>query len=78
MGLHFDPCYVFHVMNAFDEGDAVVVDVCRYPSMFDTRPGDTHRHHVVHPPSAGASSPGDPHVKITDLDDRHVEFPRIR
>ena len=29
-------CYVFHVMNAFDDGDAVVMDVVRHPKMFDT------------------------------------------
>jgi len=28
-------CYVFHVMNAFDEAGAVVVDVVRHPRMFD-------------------------------------------
>ena len=30
-------CYVFHVMNAFDDGADVVVDVVRYPRTFDTR-----------------------------------------
>ncbi|MDP3676946.1 MAG: carotenoid oxygenase family protein [Novosphingobium sp.] len=31
-----DPCYVFHVSNAFDREDgAVVVDVCAYETMFD-------------------------------------------
>lgn len=29
-----EPCYVFHVLNAFDEGDDVVMDVCRYATMF--------------------------------------------
>jgi carotenoid cleavage dioxygenase len=28
-------CYVFHVMNAFDDGEAVVIDVVRHPKMFD-------------------------------------------
>ena len=34
-----EPCYVFHPMNAFDEpdGDGVVVDVVRHPSMFRTK-----------------------------------------
>ena len=27
-------CYVFHVMNAYDEGDQVVMDVVRHPKMF--------------------------------------------
>ncbi len=29
-----EPCYVFHVLNAFDSGDDVVLDVCRYETMF--------------------------------------------
>jgi carotenoid cleavage dioxygenase len=33
-----EPCYVFHVMNAYDEpgGKGVVLDVVRHPSMFRT------------------------------------------
>lgn len=27
------PCYVFHPMNAFDDGEAVVLDVVRYPRL---------------------------------------------
>ena len=33
-----DPCYVFHPMNAFDDGDTVVVDVPRHPTMFKQQP----------------------------------------
>lgn len=29
------PCYVFHPLNAFDDGDRVVLDVVRYDSVFD-------------------------------------------
>ena len=29
-----DPCYVFHGVNAFRDGDDVVLDVCRLTSMF--------------------------------------------
>jgi carotenoid cleavage dioxygenase len=32
-----DPCFVFHGVNAFRDGDAVVVDVCRLASVFDTQ-----------------------------------------
>ncbi|BBZ12674.1 carotenoid oxygenase family protein [Mycobacterium branderi] len=28
------PCYVFHPLNAFDDGDTVVLDVVRHPTMF--------------------------------------------
>jgi carotenoid cleavage dioxygenase len=30
-----EPCYVFHGVNAFRDGDHVVVDVCRLASIFD-------------------------------------------
>ena len=30
-----EPCYVFHPMNAYDEGDTIVLDVVRHPKMFD-------------------------------------------
>ena len=30
-----DPCYVFHGVNAYRDGDHVVLDVCRLSSMFD-------------------------------------------
>ncbi len=29
-----DPCYVFHPMNTFDDGDRVVFDAVRHPRMF--------------------------------------------
>ena len=29
-----NPCWVFHTLNAYDQGDTVVVDVVRYPQMF--------------------------------------------
>jgi carotenoid cleavage dioxygenase len=31
-----EPCYVFHPLNAYDDGDRVVVDVVRHQSMFAT------------------------------------------
>jgi carotenoid cleavage dioxygenase len=30
-----EPCYVFHPLNAFDDGDRVVLDVVRYERVFD-------------------------------------------
>jgi carotenoid cleavage dioxygenase len=32
--VEIDPCYVFHGVNAYRDGDDVVVDVCRFDSMF--------------------------------------------
>jgi carotenoid cleavage dioxygenase len=31
-----EPCYVFHPVNAYDDGDTVVLDVVRHPKMFDS------------------------------------------
>ncbi len=31
-----DPCFVFHPLGAYDEGTSVVLDVIRYPSIFDS------------------------------------------
>jgi carotenoid cleavage dioxygenase len=33
--VEIDPCYVFHGMNAWREGDDVVLDVCRMEKVFD-------------------------------------------
>jgi len=30
-----EPCFAFHVMNAFDDGHDLVIDLCRYDRMFD-------------------------------------------
>ena len=30
-----DPCYVFHPLNAYDDGDTLVVDAVRWSTMFD-------------------------------------------
>ena len=69
--------YVFHVLNAYDEGDSIVMDVVRLPVG------------VRHPSRRGASPPTtrsscggrvDPAAgKVTEeqLDDVSVEFPRI-
>jgi carotenoid cleavage dioxygenase-like enzyme len=74
-----EPCYVFHPMNAFDDpdgdGNGVVVDVVRHPSMFRTR-------HLG--PNEGVPTLERWHldghggaVKEERLDDRGQEFPRV-
>lgn len=30
-----EPCYVYHPLNSYDDGDRVVLDVIRHPRMFD-------------------------------------------
>jgi carotenoid cleavage dioxygenase len=32
--IDLEPCYVFHSLNAYEQDGSVVVDVCRYPTMF--------------------------------------------
>ncbi|MQY21695.1 carotenoid oxygenase family protein [Nocardia macrotermitis] len=69
-----EPSWVFHTLNAYDDGDEVVVDVVRYPKRFVdaqlTRGGaptlDRWRINV----RTGR-------VTDTRLDDRSQEFPRI-
>ncbi len=34
-----DPCYIFHVMNAYDEGDEVVLDASRYAKIWSKAGG---------------------------------------
>ncbi|MEL7158570.1 MAG: carotenoid oxygenase family protein, partial [Actinomycetota bacterium] len=79
--VEIEPCFVQHVVNAYDEGpDALVLDVVRYPSFlrFDHETaayapnplGVLWRYRVRFGP-AGAT------VEEGPLDDRHVELPRI-
>ena len=71
-----DPSFVFHVVNAYDDGDRTVLDVIRYDSVFDTSPGEVltrslpslHRWTV---------DPDANRVLEQRLDDLPVEFPRI-
>jgi carotenoid cleavage dioxygenase len=70
-----DPCYVFHPMNAHDEGTAVVVDVIRHPKMFAT--------HLIGPDEGAPVlerwriDPVGGKVVTQLLDDRPQEFPRV-
>lgn len=70
-----EPCYVFHPLNARDDGDTVVLDVVRHPRMFDAdRLGPNEG-----PPSLWRwtldRTTGRTHE--VQLDDRPVEFPRV-
>ncbi|SLI05311.1 lignostilbene-alpha,beta-dioxygenase-like protein [Mycobacteroides abscessus subsp. massiliense] len=68
------PCFVFHPLNAYDDGDTVVLDIVRYPSIFASGP------HLV---------PGDRTldrwtvdivrgtVSEERIDDTPQEFPRV-
>ncbi|SDJ06302.1 carotenoid cleavage dioxygenase [Frankineae bacterium MT45] len=70
-----DPCYVFHPLNAYDDGETIVLDLVRHPKMFDTD---------LRGPGEGAPSLerwvvdlDSGKVLQSRLDDRPQEFPRI-
>jgi carotenoid cleavage dioxygenase len=68
------PCWVFHTLNAYDDGDQVVVDVVRYPKRFvDARldAGGTPTLDRWRIDLASGT------VRETRLDDRTQEFPRM-
>jgi carotenoid cleavage dioxygenase len=81
------PCFVFHVLNAYDEGDEVVVQACRmkeFPAFLDFQPQQRHPSDANSP--AQASSPKlyewrfnlkTGKVKEGPLDDTDTEFPRV-
>ena len=66
-----NPCYVFHPLNAYENGDKIVIDVCR---MNDTmKPGSSAPpmlYRWVIDQTSGR-------VTETQLDDRVVDFPRV-
>nr|WP_042182751.1 carotenoid oxygenase family protein [Kibdelosporangium sp. MJ126-NF4]CEL15186.1 Carotenoid oxygenase [Kibdelosporangium sp. MJ126-NF4]CTQ93218.1 Carotenoid oxygenase [Kibdelosporangium sp. MJ126-NF4] len=74
--LEVDPCYVFHPLNAYDDGDSIVLDIARMP-----RTMDNDRHGPIEDSmpvlyrwtvdlKAGK-------VREECLDDRGQEFPRF-
>ncbi len=66
-------CFVFHVMNAFDDGDAVVMDVVRHPRVFDKNgPGEGEPRLVRWRLDAAAGR-----LSETVLEERGCEFPRF-
>jgi carotenoid cleavage oxygenase len=71
-----EPCYVFHPMNAYDDGDTVVLDVVRHETMFKHSTVGPNDHQVptldrwTVDLSAGK-------VREERLDDHGQEFPRV-
>ena len=69
-----DPCYVFHPLNSYDIGDRVIVDVARYPSMWEAGSGQFTTTAELWRWDIDTVS-GD--VSETQLDDRPIEFGRV-
>jgi carotenoid cleavage dioxygenase len=70
-----EPCYVLHALNAYEDGDRLVLDVTRWPKMFDEY-HDGPRDEV---PRLDRWTVDLAAGKVTEetLDDRLQEFPRI-
>jgi carotenoid cleavage dioxygenase len=68
-----DPCYVFHAMNACADGERVVLDVARYPTLWRAHAQDfeTARLHRFTLDIASGT------VREQALDERAIEFPRV-
>jgi carotenoid cleavage dioxygenase len=74
--LPVDPCIVFHVLNCFDDGDDVVIDVVRSDRMLEAtsgRPGRPAPSHLVR----WTIDPVRNRVVERLIDDTPIEFPRI-
>jgi carotenoid cleavage dioxygenase len=70
-----EPCFVFHTLNAYDDGDRVCVDTCRYAGRYDvslmTGPGPVTLDRWTIDPVSGK-------VTLRSLSDRFFqEFPRV-
>ena len=67
-----EPCYVFHPVNAHDDGATITIDVIRYPEVWAT-PG------VMAPASLWRWTIDLTTGRVTErqLDDRPCEFPRV-
>lgn len=71
--LDIDPCYVFHIANAYDSGNSIVLEVVRYPEMFrgsSEFENDAALWRWTLDLDAGV-------VEESQLDDRGVEYPRV-
>ncbi len=69
-----DPCFIFHTLNAYDDGDRVVVDMCHYEGSYNVSllkgPGPVTLDRWTIDPTAGK-------VIQKRLDERFQEFPRV-
>jgi carotenoid cleavage dioxygenase len=71
-----DPCYVFHPMNAYDEGDTVVLDVVHHPEVFrrTERSGELPMHTTLQRWRVDLAAGK---VLQETIDDRPQEFPQV-
>ena len=73
--INIDPCYVFHPLNSYDDGDKIVMDVVRYKKIMTASGDDDYEKgsnliRWVIDPTAGT-------VETTTLSEIDIEFPRV-
>jgi carotenoid cleavage dioxygenase len=68
-----NPCYVFHPMNAYEEGDAIVLDVARFSHIWRDSATDFPDPHLWRWTIDMATG----RVREEQVDDRAAEFPRV-
>lgn len=71
--IDIEPCYVFHVMNAYDDGEAIVLDAVRYDELW-RKDARSFERATLHRWTIDIAAPA---VRETALDDARIEFPRI-
>jgi carotenoid cleavage dioxygenase-like enzyme len=69
-----DPCFVFHTLNAFDDGEKVVVDLVKFPKMLQNGLLEGSPPPVL---DRWTIDPVAGRVTQRTLDDRPQEFPRV-
>ena len=67
-----EPCYVYHPLNAYEEGEQIIIDVCRMS--VSMKPGVPDAPPVLHRWSIDTANG---RVSESQLDDHAVEFPRV-
>ena len=72
--IEVDPCWIFHTLNAYDDGDRVVVDLVRYEGSYDVSVFAGHGPVTL---DRWVIDPGAGKVAQVRLDDRYQEFPRV-
>jgi carotenoid cleavage dioxygenase len=70
-----DPCFVFHTLNAYDDGNTVVLDACRSSEVWRKAgemqgDGVLTLHRFTFDMASG-------NVSEQTIDDRSLEFPRV-
>ncbi|MEZ4333238.1 MAG: carotenoid oxygenase family protein [Myxococcota bacterium] len=72
--LEIEPCYFFHPVNAWNDGDAIRLDVARYPELWSRSSGRFDSAYLYRYALDRARG----RVREERIDDLAIEFPRVR